>query len=340
MAAYDDLVLGFGSKPKRSREAQGDFLAMERPSLLLDDSMLVAPCFSSLFQGDHLGVELACDAHAGMLRSFGLLCSDSRLWATRCVVSDRCVEGLYIDDYFSVSKEEVNSFLQGDVPQSTSRFKKAKEIYQREKVAGSDAKDVVNALKYTLPGAEINSSLDLVRRGAITCGLAAEKRLSLATVASMSAALSCTSDALHASLVGSLVSLLTFRKPAMSLLRDVFKVIPPAELNTQDPQLWPLKRSAAGELALVSALCPVLVSDLTAPVSSRIYTIQMHLCRRAVSPMLMSPRTWLRPCGEMRTREERMSPFNHEQLQWLSSMTCGLRRVLTMLTTEKMIIFG
>ena len=103
-----------------------------------------------------------------------------------------------------------------------------------------------------------------MRRGIIACGLPVEKRLALATVASISAVLRCTSDALHSGLVGSLVSMLMFRRPAMSLLQEVFSVIPPAMLSTSEPKLWPFPRAAASELAVASALAPIIGTDLTA----------------------------------------------------------------------------
>ena len=103
--AYGALVDGWGStsKRRRRREAEGDFLAVDRPSLVLDDDTLVAPCFASLFQGDHLGVEFATDAHSGMLEAHGLLRPGSRLLAGVCLEDDQCVQGLYIDDFFSIS---------------------------------------------------------------------------------------------------------------------------------------------------------------------------------------------------------------------------------------------
>ncbi len=176
-----------------------------------------------------------------------------------------------------VSKERAADFLEGKIAESTKLFHQAKAAYKKEAIIGSDAKDVVNSVKFTIAGAEIDSSVELIRKGAITCGLPAEKRLSLAMVASISASLRCTSDALHSSLVGSLVSMLMFRRPAMSLLQEVFSVIPAAELNTAHPKLWPLRRAAASELALVAALSPVLVSDLASPVVPRVFATDMLL---------------------------------------------------------------
>ena len=283
LGAYKELVQDFGKKVRRSREAEGDFLAVRHSPLLLEDSTLVAPCFGSLFQGDHLGVEIACDAYSGMLQHYGLLHDRSRVWATRCLGSDLCVQGLYIDDFFSISRERVADYSAGKTAESTKVFWREKAAYKKEGILRSDAKDVVNALKFTIAGAEVDSSLRLVREGAVTCGLPADKRLALAMGASISAGLRCTSDALHASLVGSLASMLMFRRPAMSLLQEVFSVIPPTELNTTEPKLWPLRRSAAGELALVAALAPVLVSDLSSPVVPQLFATDASLKKGSIA---------------------------------------------------------
>ena len=84
LSAYLQLCRDFGKRKRRRRELIGDFLeggidvAMRVP-LLVDGETEVVPLFSSVFQGDHLGVELASEAHTGMLISEGLLSEGSRL---------------------------------------------------------------------------------------------------------------------------------------------------------------------------------------------------------------------------------------------------------------------
>ena len=284
--AYGALVEGWGhtSKKRRRREVEGDFLAVDRPSLVLDDDTLVAPCFASLFQGDHLGVEFATDAHSGMLEAHGLLRPGSRLLAGVCLEDDQCVQGLYIDDFFSISREEVD--IHGGVggkEKSSEVFHKAKAIYEKEGIFGSDDKDIIASECFRVAGAEIDSRAEVVNQGHITCGLPAEKRLSLAFVASISAALPMTSDALHSSLIGSLVSMLLFRRPAMSTLQEVFRVIPPAELNTLEPRLWRLSRAAASEIAVVAALAPVLATNLAVPVLPKIFATDASMQKGGIT---------------------------------------------------------
>ena len=60
----------------------------------------------------------------------------------------------------------------------------------------------------------------------------------------------------------------------MSVLNEVFHVIAPDSLNTARPELRPLSRKAASELAVFASLCPILVSNLAAEIDSRI----LHRC--------------------------------------------------------------
>ena len=278
-AAHDRLLVDFGRKRRRDREKTGDFLVggvdplhPPRSTLLVDDASRVVPCFGSLFQGDHLGVEFASEAHYGLLCHHGLLSSPSRLVATSALLDDEVVQGLYIDDFFVISREHLQDYGRGGfVSRSSEVFHQAKDIYQKENIIGSDDKDILDELRFCAVGAEVDSRPELVRSGLVACGLPAEKRLALATIASAVSVLQYTSDALHASLVGSIVSMVMYRRPAMSILQEVFSVIPPADLDTASPRLRFLPRKAAQEFALVSALAPVLASNLAAPSLPRLF---------------------------------------------------------------------
>ena len=272
--AYHGLVEGWGQrkKSKKRREAEEDFLGVDQPSLLLSDDTIVAPCFASLFQGDHLGVEIATEAHAGMLEAYALLKSPSRLQSGFCLQGDPCVEGLYIDDYFAISREDVRACAVGEPSfraRSSEAFYKAKEAYTSEEVFGSDDKDVLviaskSSELRSIPGfwSKVDWSLVgyLLRRGCLwlwriyVCFASGDfRRFAFQPI------------------VGSIISMLLFRRPAMSALQEVFHVIPSSELNTQEPKLWKLSRSAASELAVVAALVPVLASNLAAPTLPKIF---------------------------------------------------------------------
>ena len=61
--AYGDCVERFKRRPKADREEQGDYLHGHSKGILVSGDTLVAPSFAALFQGDHLGVEVACSAY-------------------------------------------------------------------------------------------------------------------------------------------------------------------------------------------------------------------------------------------------------------------------------------
>lgn len=176
---------------------------------------------------------------------------------------DEITDGLVIDDYFVLSKE----FNDGRPPedsQSVQIFEKAKKIYAREGILGSDEKDVKGELQFKVCGAEIDSSLESVARGVVSAGIPLDKRMNLAMLSASIATLPYTSDALHASLVGSWISALMMRRPLFSIMNEIFKVVPPEELCMEKPVLRPLSRVAAQELLLLACLAPVAVSNLSA----------------------------------------------------------------------------
>ena len=142
--------------------------------------------FKAVLQGDALGVEFACSAHSNLLSQHGLLSQDSRLLGSAPAPvggPDDLIEGLCIDDYYAISvrdaprpregasegKPNVESAPGGPGSPTTASpssglsqaercFLKAKEVYRREGIYGSDEKDVVGLQVGTCTGAELDSS--------------------------------------------------------------------------------------------------------------------------------------------------------------------------------------
>ena len=279
-SAYDDFIKEFMVKRRgggNQRSVVGDRLGGEQRRKPLKGDPWVAGCFKAIGQGDHLGVEFATSAHSGLLSAGGLLRDGSRLLARSALRDDLCVEGLVIDDYFSLSRERRLSFDFGSegtefaASRAYDCFKKAKGIYGLSGILGSDDKDQVNSLLFKAAGAEVDSRLKTVNDGVVAVSSPAAKRLGLASLTSLAAGLPYTSDAFHASLIGSWVSVLLFRRPAMAVLDQVFKVVDSAEINPANPTLRRLHRGAADELVLLSAIAPVLSSNVAVPHSEFIY---------------------------------------------------------------------
>ena len=262
-------------KRSRDREVVGDNL--HKPAPLLCSETSVVGAFAAIFQGDHLGVEFATDAHATMLQTRGLLQEDSRLQSSRPVLHDDCVSGLVIDDFFVVSKEELQDSGDYEGAESVMQFWKAKKAYREEGLLGSDGKDVIGKTVFTVCGGEVFSEESSVRRGVVSLGAPYKKRMSLAMITAAATSLPSTTDALWSSLVGAWISTLLLRRPAMAVLDEAFKVIPPDQLDAQDPQLWFLSRQAASELQQLACLSPILCSNLSVPVSHEIFATDASL---------------------------------------------------------------
>ena len=194
-AAYDEFIQEFMVKKKgggNSRSVVGDRLGGEQRRKPLKGDPWVAGCFKAIGQGDHLGVEFATSAHGGLLSAGGSLQDGSRLLARSALRDDLCVEGLVIDDYFSLSRERRLSFDFGKegtefaASRSYDCFKKAKEIYRSSGILGSDDKDQINSLLFKAAGAEVDSRLRTVDDGVVAVSSPAAKRLGLASLTSFS----------------------------------------------------------------------------------------------------------------------------------------------------------
>ena len=110
--AYDVLLDHIKKKKHWTREERGDHLfaltqglPLQKPTL---PSTLVHACFSTVAQGDHLGVEFATDSRRNLLKARGLLVPEEELVSSHPFAGSDVLQGLVIDDYFSISVEDLN----------------------------------------------------------------------------------------------------------------------------------------------------------------------------------------------------------------------------------------
>ncbi len=146
-----------------------------------------------------------------------MLQQGSRFSAEEAIIFDQVCDGLVIDDYFVLGIEKAAPDDCYPDSRSLRKLRIAKSIYEAENLFGSDDKDVISAHTFKVCGAEVNSSYDSVRRGLVSVGSPFEKRMILAYLSSLVAAGRWTSDSLHLSLVGSWVSAMMMRRPAICL---------------------------------------------------------------------------------------------------------------------------
>lgn len=267
MAAF--LLKKKGEKQKHRMET-GDDLGMSARSRLLRSSSggLVYASFLSVLQGDHGGVEYACDAHHHLLASRGLLCPDNRLVSDSPFKGKRLMEGLCIDDYFAISIED-----KCNMAMSTSRrcFETANDAYKDHCLLGSPDKDIIDAEAGKVIGAHINAQPDAAGAGLVSVGAPPSKRYSLAMISLRVAQLSHTTDALHVCLMGGWSSTLLYRRPLMSLFAESYKLVDATSVEPNNPKMIKLPRSVAQELCLASILVLFAVSNIAAPFSQKIY---------------------------------------------------------------------
>ena len=233
LEAHKAFLQKFPMEKKAVGREGGDFLHGAPKPILGHGSLEVIATFGALFQGDHIGVEVATDAHAWLLQDSDLLQPGSRLSSASFIHDDRCVDGLIIDDYCVVSKEDVG--IPKEESQSVAKLKVAQRSYDRQGLLGSKHKDVIGENLFKFAGAEVVSTESSVARGVVSLGAPFSKRLGLGLLSSKAASLRSTTDALWSSIVGSWISILLYRRPCMAMLSEVFKVIPAEELDTRTP---------------------------------------------------------------------------------------------------------
>ena len=268
--AYEQFIHAhYAGKKKAPREAVGDFLGGSTASSGGKLPEEVHACFNSVIQGDHLGVEIATQSHRNMLKSRGLLCSEEEITSTLPFEGGPCLQGLIIDDFFSVSVEDA---VGGSAPSlAEKRFRKAKQAYREEGLLGSDEKDVVNQEVAKVAGAELDSSLFTRKLGLCTLAAPAAKRLGLAFLSLQLASCRATTDALHACLVGGWTSCLMYRRPLMAILDRVHSFTDLSAVNQSKPKVLPMPRLVAQEFVLLGVLAPLMCSDLSAKVIPQVF---------------------------------------------------------------------
>ncbi len=196
--AFSTMILR-KTKGKEGRHFVGDglFSSHRYPSAPRGMPTTVFAAFGSILQGDHGGVEYACQSHEGLLMSAGLLNPDCRVVADKPFRGSNVMQGLVIDDFFVISK--VPRSFSGVTPDQEI-IGEAIRIYDREKILGSPTKDVFGERSAKVIGAHINGSDRSLDRGICPIGSPANKRYSLAWITLQVCALAYTTDVLHLSL--------------------------------------------------------------------------------------------------------------------------------------------
>ena len=269
-------------KQKPDRNVIGDRLGFpeeEKHSKRQTSPEKLFPCFGALFQGDHLGVEFALDAHQGLLRQEGLLAPSRRLENKKPLPFESAWEALIIDDYFCISSQHRHE--EREKSTAYDCWRRAKAAYKKCALPGSDEKDVVAEPIFKAAGAEVDSSDAAISLGFVTCGAPLSKRVGLAAVSLRAPRLSAISSGLASRLSGSWVSLLLYRRCLSSLVAKFFVLASEGE-RKDEPTIMPLSRSTAEELVSLAVMAPLMATDLSAPILNDIFASDSSMARGAV----------------------------------------------------------
>ena len=278
-------------RPKVSkREIVGDHLGEQkaatrsRPNAWSPPELY--PCFSSLFQGDHLGVELALRSHSLLLENHGLLQPHQRLLGNTPVPPGPVWDALVIDDYFAISSERLSDLAEDGF--SLRSLEKARDVYTAEGLLGSPEKDVVAATEFKAAGAEVRSGIENARRGIIPVGAPLAKRIALSVVSLRAARLGGISSGLASRLAGNWVSVLQYRKCFSSLIDDFFRLSSSC-LSEPEPQVYPLPRAAAQEIVSLAAIAPLIFSNVAVDYHPEAFATDASNQKGAIVATRLSP---------------------------------------------------
>eukprot|EP00435_Cladocopium_sp_Y103_P072682 s1267_g41.t1 len=264
---------------KKGRDEAGDRFGKERASLLVPDGSHLYPCFQSLFQGDHLGVEFALSAHGSLLEEAGLLGESSRILGGSPFPLGPVYEGLVIDDYFALAVTR-NSKDHHLTSPALACFNRAVQHYDRSGVLGSPEKDIAGSRHFKVAGAEVNASEEAVSRGVVTISAPVQKRLSLAVLSLRVAALPVISSALATRLTGNWTSVLLYRRCLTCLLHRLYAFGSTNDVSA--PDVFEFPRKVADELVLAAVLSFVAATDATSPFLEKLFATDASINKGAV----------------------------------------------------------
>lgn len=282
-AAYKNLLDREKLAP-RGRENTGDQLGCFRPKPLLTDDR-VYPAFSSLLQGDHLGVEFALAAHSSLLEEAGLLGPEVQLLGNHPFPSGRDIQGLVIDDFFALSV-----FPCGADPRASSSqksFDAAVRQYEREGVLGSKEKDIEVSRHFKVIGAEIDGSEKAVSRGVISVGAPAQKRIAMTTLSLRAAALPIITKGFAAQLAGNWTSIFLYRRCLTCLLSKIYSYS--SNPAAKDDEVFEMTRAAAQELVLSSIFSFLASSDVSGDFCEKVFATDASINKGAVVARAVKP---------------------------------------------------
>ena len=264
---------------RKSRTSCGDELRGQQRSVRgVPNALQIG--FAGILQGDHAGVEFATDAHMSLLQEVGCLRESSILQSSKPWRGSQVLDGLVIDDYFSVSVEDAST--PPHLSKSAALHCKAQGAYERASLLGSPDKDVIAADYAKIIGAQIDSRPSTRKRGLALLGAPGQKRYGLSWISLILAQIRWTSDSLHLCLLGGWSSALLYRRPLFGLVNASFGLVETSNYDEKIPKLLPLSKQICVELVLLSVLVPLMQTNLAASYLEEVFCSDASLQRGAI----------------------------------------------------------
>ena len=281
--AFDSFVDSWTLPTSSAREHVGDFLGSEskKPGSKKRAPLpeKVYPCFASLFQGDHLGVEFALRSHSLLLENHGLLAPSTRVLGGHAVPIGCQWDALVIDDYFALGAERLSTPIEQSF--AMKALAQARKVYAREGLIGSSEKDICAASSLKAAGAEIRSGEANVRRGVVPIGAPFAKRIALSTLSLRAASLPGVTSDLLARLVGNWVSVFQYRKCLSSVIDTLFKFSSDC-MQFDVPKVFSFSRQLAQELTLAAVMAPLIFSNVAVDYLGEVFATDASNAKGAV----------------------------------------------------------
>lgn len=139
-----------------------------------------------------------------------------------------------IDDYFAASVEPAEQ--SNDQSRAAECHRQSQIAYRDAALLGSPAKDEVGGNEGKLIGAYVNSSDRALSRKLCTVGSPPMKRVALSLITLALCSMACTTDVLHLCLLGGWVSVLTFRRPLMSIPAYSYHLVDQNSMDQNAPK--------------------------------------------------------------------------------------------------------
>ena len=264
-------MLNSGKKLPVGRDEAGDRLGKapeRRHGILVQGDDLVYPCFASLLQGDHLGVEFALSGHQALLQDCGLMDGSSVIKGHSPFPVGPLYQGLCIDDYFCLSVQDPSA--DPARCEAVQRLDRAKQQYHKHEVLGSPEKDINGSSHFKVLGAEVDSSRRTRSLGLVLVGAPVAKRMALSALALKVAALPCISTAVAQRLSGNFVSVFMFRRCLSSILGKILGFADEEQTEFASKVFFQ-DRALAQEITLGAIFSIIASSDVTARYHDRVF---------------------------------------------------------------------